>query len=179
MAVGHLIAHGHKTIAYVGGPQNIAQFQDRAKGWREALESASLPVIPELYVNLDRMDIESGESATRRLLALANPPTAIFAATDNLAFGVLKACSQLGCLVPERLALVGFDNVGFGEIALTPLTSVDGSGFNIGRRAMRLLVDRIENGSDPTVKYSPVRMVIQPTLCIRRSCGCRPGAEVS
>jgi len=179
MAVGHLIAHGHKTIAYVGGPQNIAQFQDRAKGWREALESASLPVIPELYVNLDRMDIESGESATRSLLALANPPTAIFAATDNLAFGVLKACSQLGFLVPERLALVGFDNVGFGEIALTPLTSVDGSGFNIGRRAMRLLVDRIENGSDPTVKYSPVQMVIQPTLCIRRSCGCRPGVEVS
>ena len=101
------------------------------------------------------------------------------AATDNLAFGVLRACGQLGCLVPERLALVGFDNVAFGEIALTPLTSVDGSGFNIGRRAMRLLVDRIENGSDPTVKYSPVQMVIQPTLCIRRSCGCRPGAEVS
>ena len=107
-------------------------------------------------------------------MALENPPTAVFAATDNLAFGVLKACDRLGCAVPDRLAVVGFDNVGFGEISLVPLTSVDGSGFNIGQRALRLLIDRIENESRSPAKYSPVRMVIQPTLCIRQSCGCGP-----
>jgi len=179
MAVEHLIAHGHKRIAYVGGPQSIAQFQDRAKGWREALNSAGLPALPELDVNLERMDIDAGDAATEALLALPEPPTAIFAATDNLAFGALKACVRLGCSVPQRLALVGFDNVRFGEIALTPLTSVDGSGFNIGQRAMRLLVDPIDSESEPPGKCSPVRMVIQPTLCIRRSCGCQPGKEVS
>ena len=179
MAVEHLIAHGHKRIAYVGGPQSMAQFQDRAKGWREALNSAGLPALPELDVNLERMDIDAGDAATEALLALPEPPTAVFAATDNLAFGALKACVRLGCSVPQRLALVGFDNVRFGEIALTPLTSVDGSGFNIGQRAMRVLVDRIDSESEPLGKYSPVRMVIQPTLCIRRSCGCQPGKEVS
>ena len=177
MAVEHLIAHRHKRIAYVGGPQNIAQFQDRAKGWREALEIAGLPVVAELMLNLERLDMDAGAEATRQLLSLSYPPTAIFAATDNLAFGVLKACNELGWEVPGRLALVGFDNVGFGEIALVPLTSVDGSGFNIGQRAMRLMIDRIDDGSDDAAKHSSVRMVIQPTLCIRRSCGCLPAKE--
>jgi DNA-binding LacI/PurR family transcriptional regulator len=174
MAVEHLIGHGHTRIAYVGGPLSIAQFQDRAKGWREALSLAGLSAEPGLGLNLERMDIDAGDAATEMLLSLPNPPTAIFAATDNLAFGTLRACIRLGCPVPERLALIGFDNVRFGEIALTPLTSIDGSGFNIGQRAMRLLVDRIDNEYEPSGKYSPVRVVIQPTLCIRRSCGCEP-----
>jgi DNA-binding LacI/PurR family transcriptional regulator len=179
IAVEHLISHGHKKIAYIGGPQSIAQFQNRLEGWREALSHAGLPVIPGLCFSLDRMDVASGDYATRRLLLLKEPPTAIFAATDNLAFGVLRACSQLGLRVPEQLALVGFDNVEFGEIALTPLTSVDGSGLIIGQRAMRMLVDRIQNANEPLVKYIPVRIVIQPSLRIRRSCGCQPAAEVS
>jgi DNA-binding LacI/PurR family transcriptional regulator len=174
MAVEHLISHGHTRIAYIGGPESIAQFQDRAQGWREALAIAGLPARRELYLTLDKMDIDAGFSATERLIALENPPTAVFAATDNLAFGVLKACDRLSYAVPDRLAVVGFDNVGFGEISLVPLTSVDGSGFNIGRRALRLLIDRIENEPSVQAKYSPVRMVIQPTLCVRRSCGCGP-----
>jgi LacI family transcriptional regulator len=171
MAVEHLVAHGHTRIAYVGGPESIAQFQDRAQGWREALEIAGLAAPSELYLALDKMDIEAGFSATQGLMGLGNPPTAIFAATDNLAFGVLKACSHLSYSVPDRIAVVGFDNVPFGEISLVPLTSVDGSGFNIGQRALRLLADRIENDSAPAA-YSPIRMVIQPNLCIRQSCGC-------
>jgi DNA-binding LacI/PurR family transcriptional regulator len=174
MAVEHLISHGHTRIAYIGGPESIAQFQDRARGWREALAIAGLPPQPNLYLALDKMDIDAGFSATERIMDLENPPTAVFAATDNLAFGVLKACNRLGHAVPDRLAVVGFDNVGFGEISLVPLTSVDGSGFNIGQRALRLLIDRIENESAPPAKYCPVRMVIQPALCIRQSCGCNP-----
>jgi LacI family transcriptional regulator len=179
IAVEHLIAHGHRRIAYVGGPQSIAQFQDRLRGWREALGAAQLPAPAEIWVNTEKLDIDAGTAAAHRLLALPEPPTAIFAATDYLAFGILKACHQVGCAVPERLALVGFDNVPFGEIALSPLTSVDGSGLNMGQRAMRLLIDRIENEADPVAPYSPVRMIVQPTLCVRQSCGCRPGKEIA
>jgi LacI family transcriptional regulator len=178
IAVEHLIAHGHERIAYVGGPQSIAQFQDRLRGWREALGAAKLPAPDEICVNTDKLDIDAGAAAAHRLLALPEPPTAIFAATDYLAFGILKACNEIGCAVPERVALAGFDNVPFGEIALTPLTSVDGSGLNMGQRAMRLLIDRIENEAEPAAPYSPVRMIIQPTLCVRQSCGCRPGKEI-
>ncbi len=118
------------------------------------------------------MDLDAGAVAAKRLLALPEPPTAVFAAMDNLAFGMLRACYQVGYSVPERLALIGFDNVPFGEIALVPLTSVDGSGFVIGRRAMQLLIDRIENDRKPSAHSEQVRMIIEPTRCIRRSCGC-------
>jgi DNA-binding LacI/PurR family transcriptional regulator len=176
MAVEHLIGHGHKRIAYVGGPQSIAQFQERAQGWRDALEHAGLSTHSELSVHVDQLDIDAGVSAMRRLLALADPPTAVFAATDNLAFGVLKACNLAGVAVPKQLALIGFDNVAFGEVALVPLTSVDGSGFGIGQRAMRLMIDGIERAPD-AAEQEPTQIVMEPTLCIRRSCGCSPKQE--
>lgn len=178
MAVEHLVKHGHRRIAYVGGPWSIAQFQDRAKGWREALDAVGIAA-PESYAfHLDALGVDAGMKAAEDLLHLSEPPSAIFAATDNLAFGVLKACSKLDIRVPEQLALVGFDNVPFGEVALSPLTSIDGSGHETGRRAMRMLVDRIEGRSEHAGGRSSARMLLQPRLCVRRSCGCMPGKEV-
>jgi LacI family transcriptional regulator len=179
LAVEHLTAHGHRRIAYVGGPQSIAQFQDRLRGWRDALADAALPTPAEICISMDKLDLDAGTGAARQLLALPDPPTAIFAATDNLAFGVLRACDQLGCAVPDQLALIGFDNVPFGEIALVPLTSVDGAGHTIGQRAMRLLIERIEKEKQPGARADRVRVIIEPTLCVRRSCGCQPGEEIS
>ena len=179
LAVDHLIAHGHQRIAYVGGPQSIAQFRDRLRGWRDALTDAGLLAPAELCLSTEKLDVDAGSAAVRVLMEMPEPPTAIFAATDNLAFGVLRACHQDGWPVPDRLALIGFDNVPFGEIALVPLTSIDGSGLVIGRRAMRLLVERIEtSGSKPAISTDRVRTIIQPHLCVRRSCGCRPGREI-
>jgi LacI family transcriptional regulator len=179
LATDHLIAHGHKRIAYIGGPLSIAQFQDRLQGWREALQGAGLQDVPELCVSTEKLDMETGYQAGKHLLSLSNPPTAIFAATDNLAFGILKACDQLGVSVPHQLALVGFDNVPFGEVALSPLTSVDGSGLVMGQHSMRLMIDRIESGVVAPSARDQVRTIIQPILCIRRSCGCRPGQEIT
>ena len=173
LATEHLIAHGHRRIAYVGGPQTIAQFKDRLSGWRTAIEASGLRVERELCLSLSKMDVASGYEAARRLLRLPCPPTAVFAATDNLAFGILKACDEASCAVPGGLALVGFDNVPFGEITLVPLTSVDGSGLTIGQRATGLLIDRIEGG-EKAASADRVRMVIEPKLVIRRSCGCHP-----
>jgi LacI family transcriptional regulator len=178
LAVEHLIKHGHTRIGYVGGPQNIAQFLERLKGWRETLEKAGFDTGADLEVSSPRMDVDAGYQAGLQLLKSAKPPTAIFAATDNLAFGVMKACLELDYPIPEKMALVGFDNVPFGEVSLSPLTSVDGSGLIMGQRALQLLIDRIEQGSDTANQSRQVRMVLQPTLCIRRSCGCRPGKEI-
>ena len=178
MAVEHLIKHGHNRIAYVGGPVSIAQFQERTRGWRKALEAAGLPVHQDYAVHSQLLSVDAGASATESLLKLSQPPTAIFAATDNLAFGVLKTCNRMGYRVPEELALIGFDNVNFGEIALSPLTTIDGFGQEIGQRAMRMLVERIECQPDRASKHQPARMILQPKLCIRRSCGCSPGKEI-
>jgi DNA-binding LacI/PurR family transcriptional regulator len=178
MAVEHLVKHGHKRVAYVGGPLTIAQFQDRAKGWREALEAHGLSAPDHYAVHLDTLGVDAGAQAAEDLLKLPEPPTAIFAATDNLAFGVLKTCNRMDVRVPDQLALIGFDNVSFGEIALSPLTSIDGAGHELGQRAMRMLVDRIESQPARAAKQRPARMIFQPRLCIRRSCGCSPGKEI-
>lgn len=178
LAVNHLIQHGHKAIAYVGGALSIAQFQDRLKGWKEALREAGIEPSTEHELSLDRMDVEAGYQAGLQLLKLETPPTAIFAATDNLAFGIMKACDELSRAIPDQLALVGFDAVPFGEVSRSPLTSVDGSGLIMGQRALQLLIDRIERDQRAPSENRQVRMVLQPTLCIRRSCGCRPGMEI-
>lgn len=178
LAVNHLLLHGHRAIAYVGGPLSIAQFQDRLKGWKEALHEAGIAVSADMEISLDRMDIEAGYQAGLRLLRLPNPPTAIFAATDNLAFGIMKACDELNWPIPDKLALIGFDAVSLGEVTLSPLTSVDGSGLVMGQRALQLLIDRIERDQRAPSDSGQVRMVLQPKLCIRRSCGCQPGKEI-
>jgi DNA-binding LacI/PurR family transcriptional regulator len=177
LAVEHLIAHGHRRIAYIGGPQNIAQFQDRLAGWRDALAAAAIPPDPALCLSTERLDLQAGSAAIRHLMTLDAPPTAVFAATDNLALGVMRACHQDGCPIPDRLALVGFDNIPFADIALAPLTSVDGHGLAIGQHAVRLLIDRIESGNRAPAAAASVRTIIAPRLHIRQSCGCRPGKE--
>jgi len=178
LAVKHLIRHGHKAIAYVSGPLSIAQFQDRLKGWRDALREADIHPSAEHELSLDRMDVEAGYQAGLQLLGLKERPTAIFTATDNLAFGIMKACDELNLTIPDDLALVGFDAVPFGEVSRSPLTSVDGSGLIMGQRALQLLIDRIERDQRAPSDNRQVRMVLQPTLCIRRSCGCQPGTEI-
>lgn len=178
LAVEHLIGHGHERIGYIGGPQSIVQFQERRRGYEQALNEAGVPVDPALCVETERLRIEDGAGAARRLMDSSEPPTAIFAATDNLAFGVLRACLDLGLSVPEQLALIGFDNVAFGEISLCPLTSVDGRGLEIGLRAARLLIDRLTDGeAASSSRGQRVRMIIDPQLCVRRSCGCHAGKE--
>jgi DNA-binding LacI/PurR family transcriptional regulator len=179
MAVDHLLAHGHKRVAFVGGPLSIVNFQERLAGYHDALHRAGIEPDPRLCISTELLDVDSGYAAGRDLIALADPPTAVFAATDNLAFGVLKACHQAGWPVPERLAIIGFDNVPFGEISLVPLTSVDGHGFVIGQHAARLLIDRIVAAdAKPPKPAQRIAMIIEPRLCVRRSCGCTPGNEI-
>jgi len=178
LAVEHLLGHGHRRIAYVGGPQSIVQFQERLNGYRIALAEAGLPVVPDLCIETSRLRIEDGSVAARQLMALKDPPTAVFAATDNLAFGVMRACHQANWSVPDKLALIGFDNVPFGEISLCPLTSVDGYGFEIGRSAARQLIDRITASEpNPPAKALRVRTIMEAQLCIRQSCGCKQAAH--
>ncbi|WP_112429021.1 LacI family DNA-binding transcriptional regulator [Thermogemmatispora tikiterensis] len=184
LAVEHLLMHGHRRIAHIGGPENIAQFADRMRGYSKALEDAGLDVDPTLVIR-GGLRLEDGELAFRQLMALANPPTAIFAATDNLAFGVLRAARASGCLIPEQLALVGFDNVPFSDIAAPPLTTVDGNALGIGRHAASLLIDRIESAqgsstaeSDHTAAPDPMHLLFEPQLLIRQSCGCQTTEQI-
>lgn len=171
-ATHHLLGHGHRRVAYIAGPQTIVQFQERLQGYMEALERAGLSLEPDLVIHTGT-DSASGRQAVEQLMRLDTPPTAIFAATDNLAFGVLQACHINGWSVPDQLALVGFDNVPFSEIALVPLTTVDSHILSMGRHAAKVLTDRIDESVQHPARHTErVRMILEPQLVVRNSCGC-------
>jgi DNA-binding LacI/PurR family transcriptional regulator len=112
-ATEHLIGLGHRRIAYVGGDpedhRNFAAPLDRRAGWLSALRTAGIDP-PPAYAEISDFTAATGRQATERLLALREPPTAVFAASDDIAFGVLCAAQAAGCNVPTDLSVIGVDD---------------------------------------------------------------------
>jgi LacI family transcriptional regulator len=103
-----------------------------------------------------------------RLLALAEPPTAVVAAGDTLALGSLGACRGAGLRVPDDMALVSFDDPFFGGLLDPPITALARNESELGRRAASLLLDALESDTP----RPPVEVLLSVELVIRRSCGC-------
>lgn len=165
LAVGHLIAAGHRSVVYVGGPPEIQQVRDRRTGALAALAGAGLPPRALTEVSADRLDVSAGRDAGARLLGLAPRPTAVFCANDLLALGVLQALFAARVRVPEDIALVGYDDIEFAAAAAVPLTSVRQPAVAMGKLAAELLV--AEASHDPAHVHRQV--VLQPELVVRRS----------
>lgn len=163
MVVRYLIELGHRQIAYVGALRS--EPNRHLQGYRQALQEAGIPEDPELIFSIDAGAEEAGREGTRLLLESGKPFTAIFARIDNSAVGVLQTLRQFGKRVPEEVSLASFDNTEVGKHLQPPLTSVDHTVSELGRLAVMLLMDRIEN------RYSgPARrVVISPTLIVRES----------
>jgi LacI family transcriptional regulator len=156
LAVGHLVARGHRRVAYVNGPLHLTQCRDRLTG--------ALSVAPHLHVlDVPRLDVAAGRDAGARLLGLTPRPTAVFCANDLIALGVLQTLHTAGLRVPDDLALVGYDDIEFAAAAAVPLTSVRQPAFLMGRRAVRLLLSEADPG------HVHERVVLPPQLTIRRS----------
>jgi DNA-binding LacI/PurR family transcriptional regulator len=181
LAVRHLLDHGHRRIAHIAGPQDVIPFRDRLAGYRDALRDAGLAEDEALVVATSAdPSTSAGASSVIRLMELDEPPTAVFTANDNIAMGVVSACQQRGWRVPEDLAVIGFDDVWVDSLMAVPLTSVDGRAVDIGREAGALLASRIDQSHEPGDGDSapePVRVLLQPNLVTRRSCGCVPVAQ--
>jgi LacI family transcriptional regulator len=166
LAVRHLVETGHRRIAFISGPSQLAQCRDRTIGARKALRDAGLPPDALTILEVRALDVASGRDAGSRLLGLPDRPTAVFCANDLLALGVLQAMFAAGVRVPEDMALVGYDDIEFAAAAAVPLTSVRQPAFRMGRTAAQLLLD--ETGTD-TAAHAHQRVVFQPELVVRRS----------
>ena len=166
MAVEHLIQTGRRRIAFVGGPFDIRQVNDRLAGARVAAENASPPLEIEV-VATQAMTVEDGAAAGARILARPRRdwPDALFAANDLLALGLLQSLIVDGrMLVPHEIAIIGFDDISFAAAAAVPLSSMRQPSRMIGRTALRVL---LEEAADPD---SIARQtVFQPELIVRRS----------
>jgi LacI family transcriptional regulator len=123
LATRHLLDLGHRRIAYLGGPAAAACNQARMHGYRGAMEAAGAPV-PDEYARTGRFSYEHGVAGGAALLDLPEPPTAVFAGSDETALGVIEAARGRGLRIPEDLSVVGFDDTPVARLAAPPLTTV-------------------------------------------------------
>jgi LacI family transcriptional regulator len=161
-AMEYLIGLGHKRIGYISGRAELESSNRRLMGYREALEKAGISVDESLIASGD-YTTETGVTCTRELLALENPPTAIFASNDQMAIGVFQVAEELGMQIPEDLSVVGFDNI--TESKYMGLTTVDQFISEMGFVATQKLIKLI-NGA--TLEDQTYRM--QTQLIVRNSC---------
>ncbi|WP_230206496.1 LacI family DNA-binding transcriptional regulator [Microbacterium gorillae] len=149
-ATEHLIGLGHRRIAYLGGHERAECNQARLHGYLAALMSAEIPSTADYIRSGSNFDRTTGLAGARAVLDLPEPPTAIFAASDTIAIGVLEEARARGIRVPEDLSIVGFDGTSVAEQSLPPLTSVAQPLQDIGAMALRTLLHLIDGQRPPS-----------------------------
>jgi LacI family transcriptional regulator len=135
-ATQHLLSLGHRRIAYIGADASSAFNQARMHGYRAAMEAAGVEVLAG-YVRTGTSGYEDGFAGGAVLLDLPQPPTAVFAATDEIAAGVVESARVRGHRVPEALSVVGFDDTEVARLLSPPLTTVRQPLREMGRVALR------------------------------------------
>lgn len=146
LAVQHLVDAGCRRIAMIGS--GMTHRSQRAQGFFDGLLDAGLPLLPELMRPITDNSGEEGERATKELLdEVGAPPDGLFAVTDWVAFGAMRALDQYGLRVPEDVCVVGFDNIPYSPSFNPSLTTIAPDREAIASRAVDLLADQIDGGS--------------------------------
>jgi LacI family repressor for deo operon, udp, cdd, tsx, nupC, and nupG len=164
-ATEHLIKMGHTRIAHITGPMQVILSRDRLKGYQQAMMQYHLN-LDSLLVQEGDFSYEAGYNLMSKFSALETPPTAIFAANDEMAIGAVKAAKDKGMRVPEDIAIVGFDNIKISSIFEPEITTTAQPMFEIGQQAMDMLLKLINNED-----VSRRQIVLTDELIVRQSCG--------
>lgn len=167
--VAHLVSLGHKRIAIIKGSPRNYDAAERLRGYRIALREGGIAPHDSLEL-VGNFTEAGGYAAAMELLGLKDRPTAIFAANDSMAIGVLSALRESGVEVPEGMAVAGFDDIPLARYMDPPLSSVHVPIWELGARAVELLLHGITHKNDHARK----RERVSTKLVIRRSTGSRP-----
>jgi DNA-binding LacI/PurR family transcriptional regulator len=164
-ATEHLLGLGHTRIGFVGnhigGQLYFHPTRDRYRGYCQAFEAAGLSPCPE-YLFEDEYGRAQARRMAMAMLGLREPPTAIFAASDTLAFGVIEAARHLGRRIPEDLSVVGYDDIDMAEVV--GLTTMHQLLFESGKLGMELLLDLLRAPrANPTCTLLPTKLVVRST----------------
>lgn len=165
-AVRHLVSYGHRRIAFLGDRERIETARLRREGYLAELATAGIDADPALMV-LGLHDDASATAVVRTLLALPDPPTAIFSSQNLITIGTIRALQQLGR--EQDIALVGFDDVETGDLMKPAVTTIAQDPDRIGRLAAERLFAHLEGDT------SAARQVVVPTRLIVRGSGEIPG----
>ncbi|MEU8820572.1 LacI family DNA-binding transcriptional regulator [Actinoplanes sp. NPDC048796] len=164
LAAAHLLALGHRRLAFAGGPLALGQVADRLAGARREADAAGATLE---VLETSRLDVAAGRTVGAALAARssAKRPTAVFCGNDLVALGVLQAVTRDGLRLPDDLAVVGYDDIAYAAAAAVPLTSIRQPRQRLGQVAADLLFDEIDRGAD----HSHQQIVFDPELIVRQS----------
>lgn len=167
-AARHLVEHGHRRIGLITFAIEAANVTPVNAGYEQALAEGNLPLDPGLVARVPGFDMASGAEGARRLLALKDPPTAIFAIADTLALGAMRTIKQAGLRIPGDIALASFNDIPTAALVEPGLTTVASPTVQAGREAMKMLQVLI-SGQQPAQRQK----ILPTTLIVRESCGCQ------
>lgn len=161
LATRHLIEQGRKRIAFLASSSAHYSIRQREKGYRKALYEAQILLPPDYELaSPPLLDIEQSLIANmHELLALPEPPDAIFAYNDVAAMVALRVCQQKGFRVPQDIAVVGFDNIDYSLLTTPPLTTISVDKQQLARKTFELVMQE----SDETTILLPVKLVVRGT----------------
>ena len=161
----HLLNLGHSRIAYVGGRADISTARERAAGYQAALEQRGLEINPDYLYTTD-FSRAAGYQAAQTFLVLPTPPSAVVAANNTLAVGIIEAVRDMGRRVPEDFALVCFEDIELASALHPFLTVMAQPAREFGQIGTRFLLERI---AEPSLAVRTC--ILSPTLIVRKSCG--------
>lgn len=167
-ATEHLIQQGYKRIAHLAGPTVLHTYRDRMKGYRAALEKNNIPIDEDLiiYSRLTRID---GQDAIKRLLALPQPPDAVFCGNDTSALAMMVYLKKIGVRIPQDFGLIGFSDEPFSEVVTPSISTLKQPAFEMGVKAAELLIQEIESKN----RLSEHLTITMPTEVIQRESSSR------
>ncbi|MCD1260438.1 LacI family DNA-binding transcriptional regulator [Paenibacillus athensensis] len=167
--IRHLVERGHRDIVFLSGYADAVDSMERLEGYMKGLKEHELPFRPE-YVEDGNFSEEGGYDAIKRLMDSGLPFTAVYAANDEMALGVYKACKERGVRIPEDLAVVGVDNNRIGSYILPGLSTVDQPKYEMGAVIVEKLIDLMntEDGPGQRIFEIPSQLIIRGSSDYRR-----------
>ena len=165
LAAEYLIGGGHKKIAFIGGLPDSVTRKERFRGFLKALKDGGISTRKEFNVEGDT-SLDGGYGGIKKLLGIKDPPTAAVCFNDVVAFGVILGLWAAQITPGKNFSVIGFDNISDSSLWSPPLTTVSTPPQQIGREAVRLILERIQSPRKETE-----RVILPPSLIVRGSCG--------
>ncbi|MEG8989759.1 LacI family DNA-binding transcriptional regulator [Ignavibacteria bacterium 4148-Me] len=164
-ATEYLIRMGHKRIGVIQGLPNTSTNNERLLGYRNALADNGIPIDETLIMGNDFRS-ENGYLSTIKLMELKEPPTVIFAFSDLITLGTIKACYEKGYRIPDDVSIIAFDDFEFAPFLQTPITVIEQPKYLMAEYAIKLLIENMRNNNP---NLSKRKIVLSPKLIIRNS----------
>lgn len=162
-AIDYLIQLGHRRIGIISGPTGLSSGAERLAGYKKALESHQIP-IESHWIKIGDFKKESGYSLTKELFELSPLPTALFVTNNQMTIGALQALTELKIRIPEDISFVSFDDMEWYSFLNPPITTVEHSPYQMGKKAGEMLVRRISKKEG-----RPKRVLFPSKLVVRES----------